>query len=546
MKTFFWPILVIIAGTIFASWFNRERYDVRYTLTENVPVSFGGATSEAVQQIEVQNLGKSRADRIQVRVQSAVIAHQVIRQSAADNVVEFKTADSLEIVYPSLPADGSFRLVFKTYGDGVPKERVQVRHEKGIATYAFGSSSPWSSVVTWVQVLSSIIYCLLLFGSLREQRVSSLKHKAEYESEELLRKKHKPWGVNDEQWREVRQLALKKFATQSIGSDVGDIETSATFRRLNQDRLEFLSSDESQEYRVLACEQVLLELSVRIHRQHSYERLRSLLRLKRPLQLPEDKWDEIASFLVGKVLEKRVQDSRHREELPYLEEERPEQIGKKEWEACQKEFVDRLYFRLIKEIEWSRSPLSIVDTAAAGALPTKESEELKKRAYAAAVRLLPDVTIPYKAASFLATSRPAWILDDDYDRYKEMAERVVENDSLKLVLRDISNGLRPSDESMDALSSELRGKIAEMESKLRGERQRVAEESRKLLEERAEFASERKIVIKQLNILNALFDDPKSISRIEAYDNPFASGNFESLKFVANVLQSADPPARGH
>ena len=47
----------------------------------------------------------------------------------------------------------------------------------------------------------------------------------------------------------------------------------------------------------------------------------------------------------------------------------------------------------------------------------------------------------------------------------------------------------------------------------------------------------KKKLSKQLEILNDFFDEPNSINRVEDYDNPFSTGNFERLKEFSKKLE---------
>jgi hypothetical protein len=537
MKNFAVTLLVGIFIALFGWWLNQDRADVRFTLSERVPVSFGGETSEAVQQIEVRNLGKKTAERIQVKINLSVIAYEVIKQSAADKVEEFKTADALELVYSVLPPEGSFRVVFKTAGKGVAKENVQVRHERGVAAYAFGSSSPWSYILSTLQGLFLVGYLLLIALTLRDLRTSSLRNDAMHKSEELLRRT-RPWFVKQEDWLELRGDALTRMASERIGYDIGDMESSMPFRRLNLDQIDFLTPEEQHTYRVAATENVLAQINSRIYDVYSSERLRPFLSMKRPTRIPPAKWREMHTSLVEKYLSRRVEEVWSGGELDRLREEKPIEISAKEWEESQQRISDKLFVSLAANIEISPTPFAVAESAAARALPEEKRAELNIRSYRVALQKLPDVAFLSQARTFLKASRPTWINDRDYEKLSENAERTIENDALKSVLSRIANRLPIDSTDLAALSSDLRERMTQVDQQIRVEGKRIGEEANRVSTESVKLKRDQEIILKQLAVLNSLFSDPKSVDRIEAYDNPFAAGNFETIKRVAKAFQT--------
>ena len=127
------PLLVGLVLAVFAYWLNRERYDVRYTLSDKIPFRFGGAKEEAVQQFDLKNLSRKEVDRIQVKFPPRLTAHEIILNSQGDKVETFTNQDGVEFVYPQLPAQGAFRIILRTPGEGIRRDELSVLHSKGLA-----------------------------------------------------------------------------------------------------------------------------------------------------------------------------------------------------------------------------------------------------------------------------------------------------------------------------------------------------------------------------------------------------------------------------
>ena len=79
-----------------------------------------------------------------------------------------------------------------------------------------------------------------------------------------------------------------------------------------------------------------------------------------------------------------------------------------------------------------------------------------------------------------------------------------------------------------------------MDEEIRLAKEKNRSKSERISRESQQLTSDREKVLKQLTILNNLLTDPFSIDRVESYDNPFASGNFELLKKVSKTLRATD------
>ena len=206
----FFSIIGGIIVALFVWWLNSERYDLRYTLSENIPLRFGGAEEEAVQQIEVKNLSKKPVEKIQIKLPPRLTTYEVTKNSQADQFEHFKTAQSEEFVYAVLPPQGLFRIIFKTPGGGVTNSQVRVTHSKGEATYALEGGSGTKAGLFWGSNFGSAFYVFFGLLALRSTVVDSWNSDAEYRSEQVL-KRRIPFYMFNEKWIEIRAKALKNI-----------------------------------------------------------------------------------------------------------------------------------------------------------------------------------------------------------------------------------------------------------------------------------------------------------------------------------------------
>src|SRR5687767_11722632 len=100
----------VIAGLIL--WYlARNSPDVRYSLSERIPVSFAhpdgnppdGKAPEVVQQLEVKNVGSLQSDNVLVKIRGGIKEH-ILNKHAEMDVPKVTNRDrSFEVQYPALP-----------------------------------------------------------------------------------------------------------------------------------------------------------------------------------------------------------------------------------------------------------------------------------------------------------------------------------------------------------------------------------------------------------------------------------------------------------
>lgn len=66
---------------LLAWWLDQEPTSVKYTLSEQIPLRFGGAREETVQQLEIKNIGDHAAEKIQVKLGTGVREFLIIKNS---------------------------------------------------------------------------------------------------------------------------------------------------------------------------------------------------------------------------------------------------------------------------------------------------------------------------------------------------------------------------------------------------------------------------------------------------------------------------------
>jgi hypothetical protein len=153
----------------------------------------------------------------------------LLKFSKGDPTKEFKSKDSLEILYPTLPAQGNFKILIKSVGNGITKWDLNISHSKGKAQEVFAASTLTATIINFVTIgwLLIIIATLIMFaiGYARD----SLERDARWSPDEILRRK-KPFYMNNSKWFSIRKDALEKKVEKDYGSG---IDKSASYNILS-------------------------------------------------------------------------------------------------------------------------------------------------------------------------------------------------------------------------------------------------------------------------------------------------------------------------
>ncbi|WP_347350947.1 hypothetical protein [Acetoanaerobium noterae] len=106
LKSLIFPVLVLIVGSTFSYYFLVNKADIRYTLSENIPITLSGsASTQSIQQIEVKNLGDAKAEKIVINISGNINTYELLKYSQSHRVTEYKTDKSFELIYPELPPE---------------------------------------------------------------------------------------------------------------------------------------------------------------------------------------------------------------------------------------------------------------------------------------------------------------------------------------------------------------------------------------------------------------------------------------------------------
>jgi hypothetical protein len=538
-KGFLVPLLITVIGGIivgsFVWWLNSEKYDLRYTLSEKIPLRFGASPEEAVQQIEVKNLSKRPVEKIQVKLPPRLTTFDVLKYSQGDNCEHFKNEDVEEFDYPTLPPQGSFSIVFKTPGAGIARNEVHVSHSKGEATYALEAGHSAVAAIALGYFCGFALFFFFSLLAMKSTAIDSLNFTAEYQSERIL-KKTAPFYINNEKWAQIRGKAVSMLGKRPQEYSDTDLKDLECYKWLIRTKPGYLSDEEWSEVCRFSIERFRSAIGKRVADPWVSENdILKYLRVEKPTYYPPDKWEELRSDLKKNFFSKRAA-SRYDENLvAKLQDAKPDEIGQVEWDEIQIKLAERLAAKLYDQSLLKDSPLAYLKEQNLGVLPTEIADKMFKNAYRVEINCIQNLSLVENAKVFLKKEKPAWMSDRDYRSFKQTAERTLLNE----LLHQIVWGTELTQNDLEPLEPELQEQLMKMDKDIRLAKEKNQSDAKKNSEESSQLDADKRTILKQLNVLEGLFKDPTSIDRIEHYDNPFATGNFELLKKVSKALQVA-------
>ncbi|MBI4849633.1 MAG: hypothetical protein HY808_13870 [Nitrospirae bacterium] len=502
MKTFVSTLLASIVVLIFGYYFNLEKADIRYTLSERIPISFlDGNNKGSVQQLEIKNVGNAEARNVLIVIKGEITNYQLEKYSQADEVKEFKKDNSLEIAYLSLPPQGSLKLILKSVGMSIQKWDISIKHSKGIGTEALAQQGMSTSTILTGSVLIFYILLFTFFGI--RWRIDDFVRDSNYNPDKIL-KRTKPYFISDKKWNHIRKESIKQKIDKETYRMVGSVDESISYILLSNDKPEYLDDEEWNVVLKKASEKLYDLLLGQIIADYSHYTISKVINIPFPKNLPERLQSEI------------------------------------------KEKLNKLYFKKLSEdLEYTSAPVKFIEDQRLNVLTDNDINKLKKQAYDLEFKKLPNVFDPREAKIFLDNGRPKWITDDDYELMESRASMSIELDSLKqkyiylfTTLKNIINQRSLESKKPDVISEEEWNKLVEIEKDIRI----LSEENRKkdieLSAEKNNVQSLKEKIERQLNIIHEFLNDPSVINRIEEYNNVFAPGNFENLQRLASTINN--------
>lgn len=522
------PIIAVFLGY----QLNLEKPDVKYTLSENIPVSISGElSSESIQQLEVKNVGNDEAEEISVKINKEVISYEVIKNSEADSPEIYKSSKSFEFIYPLLPPEASFKLILNTLGDGIENSNLEIQHMEGKAIEALSKDSPDYSF--FLSLILFFIYTIILILNLRNLKINGLERVSKYDSKKILKRK-KPIYINNKKWEEIRTEAIEYLFKDLNTYSTKHIEDYLSYEYLTIEKPKYLSEEEWKLIIKKSSEKFKDHIMYKINRAYEGKELLAILNIDKPINFSGNKWQDLLDKINKEYLS--LKKSKLYSSISNLEDElkktKPSKISKDIWKSY-RDFLKKEYFTELNiNIFLKHKPYAYLEDKDLSHLDQSDIDKIKRRVYSLEYNKLPNIYKVYGAQEFVDSDKPNWIKDSDYKEAKEIANKVIKLDKL----------INENKTKNQLLKCAIFGK-GFPENKPEEITEKEWKSLKMIYNDKIEINKLNKLknkIEKQLNIINEFLTDPTVIDRIEEYNNVFAVGNFENLKKLSYKLRNND------
>ncbi len=184
-------------------------------------------------------------------------------------------------------------------------------------------------------------------------------------------------------------------------------------------------------------------------------------------------------------------------------------------------------------------------------LNEREKEKIENFAYKLNFANVQSITSIYDAKSFLGGDNflqtlqakdYGFLNEKDSSKLEEVAKAYIKLETdinkyeeLLVNIRKISAGSSLG-EKPEEIDDDNWSQLKNIENKLIGLASKNKADMERIGIDKKEVCRIKEKVCKQLSIISDVLSYPRKVSEIEDYDNPFAEGNFENLKKVAEIL----------
>lgn len=590
------PLIVVVVGGLIVFFVTLKKPDVRYTLSEEIPLTFSASDStdrENVQQLEIKNIGSAAAEKIVVKMSGIITNFAVIKHISSDVVDVYINQQPVEFVYPSLPPEAGFKIIFTSptiieYGD------IEISHNTGEASEALSQSSKSRIYIVGIYVLIIGSYLIWLTITIRNVSLNSWIRTTRDKRIELALEVTKPWYVSDSKWPAIHCETINGLLKiESIPK--GKIVDSASFRLLNSEKPEHIDNNDwkdlkdlaidiikkhlkdeyvmlgktadSESYKLLLSEKLehldnnnrreLITLAIDILKDHlsksietySESSVLNVMRLVKPEHFHKDEWDTIQTEANKKYIELKKRwlgnwFSTNKDILLQLyNEEKPDAVPDQTWDELRIFYQDSYFDGVIHEIYSSNSPKDVLAEYESDILDQEQITQLQKivdqiSKYHEYQRLLDCVL----EGDEISEEKPNSISDWDWQKLNNLEMLFVQIEDKKIIIDDLLQGSEISEEKPDSVSDSEWQNFKNFETRItqlkdiNGQYQKLQKEKHELVIDKEMFLQIKDKVTKQLEFINDLLNDPSIIDRIESYDDTFSPGNLDNLREISKIL----------
>ena len=523
--------------------------DVRYQLSSPITVEAAtGMPPKLVQQIEIANSGSATAQRVQVRMQKSVGTITLSKDSEGDKSEQLKIpSGGTELDYEALRAGGRIKISL-VGGDPLTDGDLEVRSQDGLAKRALASENPiWSLFKVILIVSPMILYWVWL---IREMVRDTFRSRCRLHPIDVLEMK-KPLLLSRAQWEEsLREEAVTHAVTREAG-ETGDVPSWHIYRLLNTGMPEHLPGDIWAKVLpglIEAFVSRLASVAQASDRWPNPTEIGKLLTIQKPRTVFDESWNRSRKDLGYRFCTAVVTSTisaNFRNPGPIFETAKADGLERERQEALEN-WLSSLYFAtIVRRIQGSWQPMDAFGKEELDFLSKSDLEILKEFAYGLQMKKVLMPSSEPRATQFLADGKPAFMTDNDFDRFEGLAKAVLEanNDKRRnsaflaeirhLLAGDGLGSVMPPEVDPDGWA-----RLKKMEDEIVTARNKNEQKCAELIKQENETATLKAKLLRQLDLINTFINDPAVVDRIEEYDGVFAPGNLVNLRRLAEQLRS--------
>ncbi len=538
--------LVVVA--IIAYNLNREEPDLRFSLSQNIPTKFlSESQRESVQLLELINLGDKIAEKIIIKINKSITDYDLSKYSINDSIRVENTEGLFELFYSELPPQGTFKVILKSKGEGINQNDLLINYSHGQASYLL-KNEDGGTLLLFIIIGFTLVYLLLTINSIKNMVIEDLERDARFYNPKTILIKKKPFYLYEQRWTSIRKEAIKNFLEKEYYfSSSQKIEDSEIYKILNSNKFDYLSDEEWETLQKNAEKKFEDLISNVLSNSYFIREFEKIINLKKPKDIEETDWEKTKKRISEVYLGFKKEDIRNLYDAKKIINEfkldKPKIILTTIWDEYIKYCQEIYYDFIIKKIDYKKNPFESLKSFSLEYLSKDQNKSLEDFAYRLSIIGLPNLNIAKEAELFLKSDKPNWINDKDYEQFKQKAETTIEYGKnkdefislIKYIIKLLSEGKTTEFNSTvlkDFEKSEFELIINEFEN-FHLNKKIIKKESNELVQLKEK-------ITKQLNVINDCLTDPKSLERIEDYENIFSSGNFENLKKIAYYKDKMD------
>lgn len=588
LKTIGWVIGTL--ATIYLGYLvNQSVPDVRYTLSEKIPVTFaqpGSSSVETIQQIEVKNVGNAEATRVLIKIDGNVSDYYLQKHSASDKPEIHNEQGRFEIIYPLLPPDAGLKLVFRSPDKDIS---LNISHDKGVATDALANKKlDWG---LFVYILAFLLFTVWFLSEIRKISVGSWGTFHKYDQPQQYVQLTKPWYFFDAEWEKTRSKVLEEMLREKLyysdrisdtvaykllncdfrdTSDQWQNSVEVANKVLNGNIIEAVNSaiNSSRVLEILRLQKPSLfseeewekiyKVAVKQYKslqmRETYGASSAVTKLKeqKPKEIPSEDWNDLISYWIGCILKSANSLRDSSSALEILRLPIPNLFLERDWNTIQREAIERYKAVQIRDAYLDSAVKSKIKEQRPKELPEGDWNELvsywSNRYWE---NMLSDLLYSDEPVEFqkdidlsLMTKQNKESLERWISRIIQLKKKEKKYQNLTKALKDIVEQRalekNPPEEIEDVEWQRLLHYQEEFSqlSTLEEREKQNEEISRSLSKLESELLRDKEVIDKQLKFIDDLLRDPGAIDRVEIYDKTFSPRNFENIKTVASILKS--------